>query len=253
MKKFLPLILAGAGVIVLVAGFFLVKGKSKPQEVVQQEESTTVKEVALNDRPITSLTPTSDGHFLNLKIEKIKVPDATTMDYEFIYQLPDGRAQGSPGTVTLTGQDKFERKLLLGSESSGKFRYDVGVKQGTLTLRFRNSGGKLLAKFATDFALLSASKELTLPDGSFKVTLSKLPQNAFFVLMQTFGVPDSPPKEVVSGPYGIFSSTDLTKLSGSVKIGDNQVYMHVTGPRWEVFADNSALSSDSGIFVGTSK
>src|SRR3989344_4056334 len=134
MKKYLPLILVGVGVLVLVGGFLVIRGsenKGNQTPRVQDETQASLPEIALADRPIASLTPTNDGHFLNLKIEKIKIPDAVTMDYEMTYQLPDGRTQGAPGTIKLEGQTVVERKLLLGSESSGKFRYDEGVKQGT--------------------------------------------------------------------------------------------------------------------------
>jgi hypothetical protein len=250
MKKFLPMLLAGAGVIVLIAGFFLVKSRgSKEEETVIQPEETALQEIALADRPVATLTPTSDGHFLNLSITKIKIPNAATLDYEFIYQLPDGRTQGAPGTVKLSGVDSVTRKLLLGSESSGKFRYDEGVKEGALALRFRNSGGKLVAKFSSDFALLSNIKDLASVDGNFQVTLSKLPQKTFFVLMQTFGVPGGLPDGVDAGPYGLFTSATAA-LSGSVKLGSDRVF-YWDGGSW---VDQSAVSSlTSGIFIGTSK
>ena len=165
------------------------------------------------------------------------------------YKLPDGRTQGAPGTIKLEGQTVVERKLLLGSESSGKFRYDEGVKQGTFLVRFRNSNGKLLAKFSTDFSLLSNTKELVSPDGNFKVTLTKQPQKTFFVLMQTFGLPDDPPDEVKSGPYGLFT-LGATQLAGSVNLGNYQVFRW-TGSEWTNEVGGDAFNA--GIFIGTSK
>jgi hypothetical protein len=61
-----------------------------------------------------------------------------------------------PGTVQLSGD--VEKKLLLGSESSGKFRYDTGITGGTMTIRFRNSSGKLLGKLETAFTFTSPEK-----------------------------------------------------------------------------------------------
>jgi len=69
------------------------------------------------------------------------VTGAASMDYELIYSTSDGGQQGVPGTVKLTGTD-IDRPLLLGSESSGKYRYDAGVEQGTMTLKFRDASGK---------------------------------------------------------------------------------------------------------------
>lgn len=170
------------------------------------EEVPSQIEVSLEDRPVVSLTPSVDGHWLKLSIEKFKI-DAESLDYELLYDLPDGRTQGVPGTVALEGKSKIERDLLMGSESSGKFRYDEGVEEGDLTIRFRNDKGKLLVKFATKFHLQSGSKSLTSIDTKFSYTFDKKPAKAFFVTMETFGLPEGTSvSEVTAGPYGIFTS-----------------------------------------------
>jgi len=209
MKKYLPFIFLGVGVLVLVLVFMFIKGKKTTETT---DDGGTLIEVAFPDRPFASLTPTVDGHYINLKIEKIKVPKAVSMDYELLYSLPDGRAQGVPGTADLKDQTVFERKLLLGSESSGKFRYDEGVEEGSLTIRFRDSKGKLLAKFSTKFHLQSDVSELASIDESFVYKFDKKPKGIFFVTMETFGLPSSSNiASVTAGPYGIFSSTELPK------------------------------------------
>ncbi len=211
-KKFLPLILLGVGLIVLVLVFVIIKNK---KTAVVVDDSAPLAEVAFKDRPFASLTPTADGHYINLKIDKITLPKAVSLDYELLYTLPDGRTQGVPGTVDLKGQTSFERKLLLGSESNGKFRYDEGVKDGSLTVRLRNSSGKLLAKFSTKWSLQSVDQELVSIDQNFIYKLDKKPKGIFFVTMETFGLMDSTITSVVSGPYGIFSSDTLP--SGSAE------------------------------------
>lgn len=151
MKKYLPFILLLAGILIAMAAITVMKkGNSSKSNIANEEE--TVREVPMNQRPFISLTPSSDGHWLKLKIEQIKVEGAKSLDYELLYSLPDGRTQGVPGTVQLTGED-IVRDLLLGSESSGKFRYDEGVNNGTLTIRFRDVKGKLVGKFSTEFTL----------------------------------------------------------------------------------------------------
>ncbi len=164
IKKFLPLILLLLGIIVVIGAYFFVT-RNKDEEGATEDETSLI-EVSLSDRPITSLTPSDDGHWLTLLVERITI-DAASLDYELLYKLPDGRTQGVPGSITLKGEDEIERELLLGSESSGKFRYDEGVDKGTLTLRFRNDKGKLIAKFSTEFALLSGVSELASIDGDF--------------------------------------------------------------------------------------
>jgi hypothetical protein len=243
MKKYLPLILFVVGLGALTAAFFIFKDKKTSVET----EETALEEVVLERRPVASLTPSEDGHWLNLKIEKI-VLDATSFDYELLYKLPDGRTQGVPGTVKLDGQKTIERELLLGSESSGKFSYDEGVERGALTLRFRNEKGKLLVKFSTQFHLQSDTKKLTSVDGDFSYTLTKTPSETFFVTMETFGLPGDAPAEVASGPYGVFSSSK-TSLVGSVRMDGGTIYRW-TGSKWQALEDGS--SSDLGIFVTTS-
>jgi len=246
MKKFLPILLVLLGILVLAGVyFFVIKGK-REAEVVQEEKTARI-EVPLEERPVASLTPSSDGHWLKLVIGKIEI-EAATLDYELLYKLPDGRTQGVPGTIKLEGQDSIERDLLLGSESSGKFRYDEGVENGTLTLRFRNEKGKLIVKFATEFHLQSGTNSLNSLDGSFTYTLDKT-SKAFFVTMETFGVPGDPPAGVSAGSYGVFTSSKV-KSPGEVDLATGTVYVW-DGSKWKTIENNQ--SSDIGIFVAASE
>jgi hypothetical protein len=205
-KKYLPFILLGVGVLVLILVFILIKNK---KAAVVVGDTDTIAEVPFVQRPVANLTPTSDGHYINLKIEKLTLPKAASLDYELLYSLPDGRTQGVPGTVDLNGQTTFERKLLLGSESNGKFRYDEGVAGGSLTIRLRGSNGKLLAKFSTKWHLQSVDQELTSIDQNFTYKLEKKPKGIYFVTMETFGLMDTFVTAAASGPYGVFSSDEL--------------------------------------------
>ncbi|MGB6882184.1 MAG: hypothetical protein WBD86_02700 [Microgenomates group bacterium] len=245
IKKFLPLILLLLGLAVVAgAYFFVIKGKK--DDTVVDDESSLI-EVSLTDRPIASLTPSDDGHWLKLAIEKLKI-DAESLDYELLYKVSDGRTQGVPGTISLAGQTMIERDLLLGSESSGKFRYDEGVEEGTLTLRFRNKKGKLIAKFSTQFSLLSGTSKLASTDDNFSVTLTRV-SNAFFVVMETFGVPGDPPGDLAAGPYGVFSSSEA-ELAGIASISSGTLYGW-TGKKWVGLSGGD--TSAPGIFIGTSE
>lgn len=244
MKK-LPLALLIAGLLVFVGVYFLVI--RKPSEEVGEEEAQLLQ-VALGDRPIASLTPSEDGHWLKLRIEKF-LAEAKSLDYELLYTLPDGRTQGVPGTITLKGESFIERDLLLGSESSGKFRYDEGVETGTLTLRFRNDKGKLMAKFTTKFHLQTGEKELTSVDEKLAFTLNKIPSKTFFVTMETFGIAATPPGDLSAGPYGIFGS-GASSYPGSVELNNGAIYM-LEGSSWTKLEDGEA--SDIGIFISVSE
>jgi len=190
MKKFLPLILIGIGIVITLVVFILVKNSKN--NLSSDDQDAAVPELPAEQRPLVMLIPTnnpsvpgSDGHWLDFKVQKINVPGAAAMDYELIYSTGSGGQQGVPGTVKLNGSD-VERMLLLGSESSGKFRYDTGVETGTMTIRFRNDKGKLIGKLSTVFHLQTGVTELTSADGAFKHTLDKVAKGVFFVTMQTF-------------------------------------------------------------------
>lgn len=246
MKKYLPLILLGVGLLVVVFAFIFVKSR-KSAEVVDPNDESGLIDVPLEKRPLVSLIPTDDGHYLTLKVDKIGF-SAASMDYELLYKNTLDVTQGVPGTVNIEGKTSFENKLLLGSESSGKFRYDEGVKDGSLTLRFRDAKGKLLIKFASDFLLFTDEKELSSSDGVFKFTLEKAPKDVFFVVMQTIGLPGKFPGSVKgsSSPYAIFGS-DSTKYSGTLEMtGGNKVLYWNTSSWTEV---DTSKSQSVGIFA----
>lgn len=244
MKKFLPLILLGVGLLVAVVAFVFVRGRRDGSD--NGETSEVAPEIELKDRPVASLTPSEDGHWLKLNVEKIKIKGAESMDYELLYKVGDGRTQGVPGSIKLEDQESIERDLLLGSESSGNFRYDEGVETGALTLRFRNSKGKLIGKFVTDFHLQSQDEVLESLDGEFKLTMDGT-QGGFFVTMETFGVPGDVKGSLEAGPFGVFSSIE-SAIGGDVEMGGATMYVWDDG--WDELKGGS--TSNLGIFVGTS-
>lgn len=244
-KKYLPLLLVVLALGILTSIVLIVRSRNK--SVPEVSETSTVQEVSLEKRPIASLTPSSDGHWLKLIIEKLEIK-AESMDYELLYDLPDGRTQGVPGTIELKDEEKIERDLLLGSESSGKFRYDEGVKEGQLTLRFRDGKGKLVAKFTTKFHLQNLAKELTSIDEKFSFISTKGASKDFFVTMETFGIPANAIGTVMSGPYGVFSSA-TSVVPGTVKLGSGTLY-RAEGSKWEKLEEGKAASI--GIFLETS-
>lgn len=212
MKKFLPLILIGSGIIlILVIVFFVAKAMKGGSAPAGQEEAN-IPEIPASEWPVVSLTPTSSpkvagsmGHWLDFKVQKLNIPGAVTMDYELLYTTGTGLQQGVPGTVKLDGGD-IDRPLLLGSESSGKFRYDAGVEQGTMTLKFRDAKGKMIGKLSTDFHLQTEVTKLTSIDGKFSYELDKTAKGVFFVTMKTFAEPAASMVVVSANGYSVFAS-----------------------------------------------
>ena len=198
-------------IILLTVVFFVAKG-TKGGGAIATPEDANVPDLPQAEWPVVSLTPTSnpavkgsDGHWLDFKVQNLNVTGAASMDYELIYSTSDGGQQGVPGTVKLTGTD-IDRPLLLGSESSGKYRYDAGVEQGTMTLKFRDSSGKLIGKLSTDFHLQTGVTALTSIDGNFTYNLNAIAKNIYFVTMKTFATPASSMVVVSSNGYSVFAS-----------------------------------------------
>lgn len=244
MKRYLPFILLGVGILVVVGAFLVVRARRNTKESMGDNESALL-DVPLKDRPVVSLTPTDDGHYLKLRVEKITI-NAQSVDYELLYDTFDGVTQGVPGTIALSGIDSFEEDLLLGSESSGKFRYDEGVEKGQITLSFRNDKGKLLARFISEFHLQRNTSQLSNLDGTFKYNLDDVP-DAYFVTMQTVGYPGEAPNEVKNGPFGVFSSSSET-FSGTLSL-TGEIYRFDNGV-WKKLNGNS--SDNIGIFISSS-
>lgn len=243
MKKFLPLILLILGIAILGIVFIVVRGgKSKDIENLPEEE-VALLDLSIQERPIVSLTPTFDGHYLYMKVEKIGF-DPFSLDYELLYQVPGGVPQGVPGSVNLEGKSRFEAEFLLGSESSGNFRYDEGVEEGNLTLSFRNEDGQLLTRFSTEFHLQSKTDTLTSLDGLFSYELEEESEE-IFVIMNTVGLPGDFSSTVDKGPFGIFSSLH-DEVPGVLSQNTSQVY-YWNGDEWEKLVDNE--SPDIGIFL----
>lgn len=215
MKKYIPLVLVGLGVLVVaVAGLVIMKSMKRVGEVSPEEVS--VPELSRAQWPVVSLIPSEDpavpnslGHFLDFKVQGIDVPGADSMDYLLVYTTSDGGQQGAPGTVKLTGGD-VERKLLLGSASSGKYRFDAGVSTGTMTITFRDAKGKSMGKLTTAFHMQLNETVLTSVDGKFTYTLDKAAKGVYFITMPTFAQPDPSIYVAWSEGYGVFASDGLS-------------------------------------------
>ncbi|MCJ7804719.1 hypothetical protein MUP35_03250, partial [Patescibacteria group bacterium] len=196
------IILIIIGVLLIVGGIFLVRNKKKTEVTNDnQKNQQTTLETPLAERPYVILVPRADGKEFTLDITRIK--NAKTIEYELVYES-QGLSRGVIGSVELSsGETEVSRKLLLGSCSKDVCKYDEGIKQGTLTLRFRGSDGT--RKFTSDFHLQEGGKELTSIDEKFKLA-GKFFVGTFYLTMPTIGLPEKVEGKIVGGPYGIFTA-----------------------------------------------
>ena len=159
------------------------------------------------DRPYVALIPRADGREFTLEISRIK--HAETVEYELVSESL-GLSRGAVGSIKVSpGETEISREVLLGTCSRDVCKYDEGVEQGILTLRFRGSEG--IRKFETDFHLQQGGSELTSIDENFKLA-GKFGASTFYLTMPTIGLPQEVEEEVIAGPYGVF-----TPGSASVK------------------------------------
>lgn len=244
MNKTILVIATGILAIVGIVGFIYARSRPvETEEVVEVEEM--VPELPFDQRPVITLTPRSDGHWLKLSISGLsRVPGATTMDFDFKYEVPGKPDQGtSARLVKLSGLTVYERDILLGSESSGKFRYDEGVERGTISVRFRDSSRKLVGGVTTDFRLYGATTtDLVSKDESFTYKLATMPKKGYFVVIPTVGMPEGLQGVSIS-PIGVFASESAVKYPGVVNYTSAKRY---SGGKWEDL--KSSNSSDLGIF-----
>lgn len=228
-----------------VGGFLLLR--DKPEEVEPEPEPEGVLiETSLEERPYVVLIPRADGKEFTLEVERIK--NAKTIEYELVY-LANGLSRGVIGSIKLKGETEVSRKLLLGTCSRNICKYDEGVEEGTLTLRFRGEDG--VRKFESDFHLQRGDDELTSMDGNFKLEGS-FSTSAFYLTMSTVGLPDETEGKVAAGPYGVFTSGSKTVKNGSVSLDSTEEGTSLyswSGKAWEEIEDSTIDSL--GTFILT--
>ncbi|MFZ5366451.1 MAG: hypothetical protein ACOZBZ_04170 [Patescibacteria group bacterium] len=227
MKKYLPIIGIFLGALILFGVFFwFLKGRQTPGTGTS---TPTQAPVLLEERPYVTLTPRTDGHELKLEIENLK--NVQTVDYELVYLAGDV-SRGVIGSVDLEGENSLSRDLLLGSCSKNVCKYDEGVSEGTLTLRFRGLAGTQKYELAFHLQKGSEAKEgLTSGDGNFTFQ-GNLPSSSFYLSQGTLGVPKMPDGKIIAGPYGVFTASSKN-VKGTIKLRLSQPSQTVKVFGWD--------------------
>lgn len=150
MKKYLPIIVIGFVVLILIIGVTKLLGKPKNPATETPNEtsapfSKSIEELPENQRPKVDIKTRADGKALNVTFSNIK--NFSSLQYELSYLTKDEIPQGVIGTpITLQGEDSISKELLLGTCSGTvtlKCRYDENVHQISLTAKYTDKNGEL--------------------------------------------------------------------------------------------------------------
>jgi hypothetical protein len=159
MIKKLTLILSCALILSACGAVKTTTAKPSPES----QAGGGILEIADKDKPYIGLIPTNDGHWLDLKIDKVP-STISSIEYEMTYNSVDNGNEIEKGVSgTIRSPDvtaSIDRKLLLGTESCTagcKYKYDDGVVGGNLSINFISADGKT-ATYASDFKLNKVGK-----------------------------------------------------------------------------------------------
>lgn len=133
--------IVAAAIIVAIGGFVVWKFVLTPKSEVEiEEEGITLPPV--DESVEVEVIPRSDKRAVTLKI--INIPDGTTsIEYEIQYITAKGLPKGAVGRIRVkSGQTSVEsEEILFGTCSRNVCRYDEGVTEVDLVLRFNSEDG----------------------------------------------------------------------------------------------------------------
>lgn len=241
MNKALPILIVVVVLLGVIGGGFLAfKKLSAPPAKTETglETEDEIKDLSLEERPYATLVPGPSCEY-TFNISQIK-RSPTSVEYEIVYKNGEGVTQGATGIVKPAGSTSASKKILFGSESSGKRRCDPDVSGGSITLRYRNDAGKVIGKANSNFSLVENTMSVSID----KLTVSLDKKVTGKVLaMGTMGLPAAAPGKVSEGPYGIFTNA-IAKIAPTVKISGSGDLYAWNGTSWgKVTGTTSSLSA----------
>lgn len=127
-------------IIIFLAVFFVFRGKGNQKQELANLEPTETVIPTVDSSVQVNLTSTSAGKEVVLDIQGI--PTGTeSIDYELSYQTRQQGLQGVIGTLAIQNESGYEKRITLGTCSSGKCVYHEVVGKIKLTLKFTGSYG----------------------------------------------------------------------------------------------------------------
>ena len=212
MKKILVIFIILA--ILTGGGFFAYqkffqKEKAEETKKVITKKKPQINLLELEKRPFVILLPRIDGHELFVTIDGLKMGE-DSVEYELEYQAGT-MLQGAFGRIDFQEEPvPVTKKLLLGSCSKGKCKYDEDVSGGSLTLYFEGKedygvkGEFTLNKMSEKKGVFSSKDEKI----SLDVGKTGLASGTFVVVLDTIGLPEEINTKVLAGPIGFFTASE---------------------------------------------
>lgn len=143
MKNKRIVIIAVVAIVLVLAGGYLVFASQKKAPAPKQNTSQALDEgevlPTVDPSVKVDLTSTNGKKEVLLKVDNI--PQGTeAIDYELSYQEKTKGLQGAIGTISPNGEKMYEKKITLGTCSSGKCVYHEVVGAIKVTLKFTIGG-----------------------------------------------------------------------------------------------------------------
>jgi hypothetical protein len=139
-KKYIYLI-APILILLLVGGYWLLGKRSNLKTASSSVAPTEAAIPTIDGSVKVDLIASVPGKEVLLRIENISM-GTERIDYELSYQTAKQGLQGMIGTINLTGEGRYEKKLTLGTCSSGSCVYHQVVGKIKLTLKFTHPDGE---------------------------------------------------------------------------------------------------------------
>lgn len=214
MKNKKPLFIVLAVMILLGIGGWLIASKNdtkKPVEETSKKQriSEPTNIIPVSERPYLKIVPLADGKNLEIMVENIK-KSAAEAEYELEYQA-GSLLQGAFGSINIATLPATEKILLGSCSAGGACSYHEDVKGGSLLTRF--SGTEESYALKSDWRYFdNATKEtdFSSKDAKFQITSDDLASQRYLVIFNTAGYPDGLKKDVISDPYSITTSGNLS-------------------------------------------
>lgn len=137
-KNFL---IGGVVILLLIVGYFLFFRNNSSQQQSTEVEPTEIVLPTVDSSVKVGLEGINGNKEVNLSVDQIP-GETESVDYELSYQTASQGLQGVIGMVTTEGKSSFEKKLTLGTCSSGACVYHQVVGKIKLTLKFTGDYGE---------------------------------------------------------------------------------------------------------------